>query len=151
MDIKQLHDRDFNLWVEETKKKIQNRDYEGMDWDNLLDEIDDMGKSEKRSLESYLERLIEHILKLQYWQGERDRNYKHWQVEIINFRSRIARLLKRNPSFNRYMAEVYPEIFEDVVKSWQIEFEIPDNHFIPLEQILSENYFERINLDIKSE
>jgi hypothetical protein len=47
--IKELHDRDFNLWVEETKKAIQNRDFENMDWDNLLDEIDDMGKSEKRS------------------------------------------------------------------------------------------------------
>jgi Domain of unknown function DUF29 len=74
--IKELHDRDFNLWVEETKKAIQNRDFENMDWDNLLDEIDDMGKSEKRLLESYLERLIAHILKLQYWSAEKERNYK---------------------------------------------------------------------------
>ncbi|MEO0013471.1 MAG: hypothetical protein RLZZ535_1860 [Cyanobacteriota bacterium] len=41
-----------------------------MDWDNLLDEIDDMGKSEKRSLDSYMQRLIEHILKLKYWDSE---------------------------------------------------------------------------------
>ncbi|BAZ46384.1 hypothetical protein NIES4102_34150 [Chondrocystis sp. NIES-4102] len=46
--IKELHNRDFNLWIEEIKKAIQNRDFENMDWDNLLDEIDDMGKSEKR-------------------------------------------------------------------------------------------------------
>jgi Domain of unknown function DUF29 len=56
--IKELHDHDFNLWVEETKKAIQNRDFENMDWDNLLDEIDDMEKSSKRSLESYSSRSI---------------------------------------------------------------------------------------------
>lgn len=139
--ISELHDRDFNLWVEETKKAIQNRDFENMDWDNLLDEIDDMGKSEKRSLESYLERLIAHILKLQYWESEKERNYKHWKVEIINFRRRIKRLIKQNPSFNAHLKEIYPEVFQDVVDAWRIEFEIPEDSFIAPEQMLDENYF----------
>ena len=52
INLKQLHDRDFNLWIEKTKEAIQNRDFENMDWDNLLDEIDDMGKSEKRNSSS---------------------------------------------------------------------------------------------------
>jgi hypothetical protein len=140
--ISELHDRDFNLWVEETKKAIQNRDFENMDWDNLLDEIDDMGKSEKRSLESYLERLIAHILKIQYWESEKERNYKHWKVEIINFRRRIKRLIKQNPSFNNLLAEIYPEVFQDVVDAWKIEFDIPEDSFIPLQQMLDENYFD---------
>jgi hypothetical protein len=137
----QLYEEDFNLWVEETKKAIKNRDFENMDWDNLLEEIDDMSKSEKRSLESYLELLIAHLLKIQYWESEKERNYRHWKVEVINFRSRIARLLKRNPSFNKYMQEIYPDIFQDVVKSWKVEFEIPPNSFIDLESILSDDYF----------
>jgi hypothetical protein len=142
--IKELHDHDFNLWVEETKKAIQNRDFENMDWDNLLDEIDDVGKSEKRSLESYLERLIAHILKLQYWSAEKERNYKHWKVEIINFRRRIKRLIKQNPSFNSLLAEIYSEVFHDVVDAWKIEFDIPESScFIELEQILAEDYFEK--------
>lgn len=157
--IKELHDRDFNLWVEETKKAIQNRDFENMDWDNLLDEIDDMGKLSKRSLESYLERLIAHILKLQYWSAEKERggflvrvffpktrhrNYKHWKVEIINFRRRIKSLIKQNPSFNSLLAEIYPEVFNDVVDAWKIEFDIPERScFIELEQILAEDYFEK--------
>ncbi|BAU66016.1 hypothetical protein STA3757_34160 [Stanieria sp. NIES-3757] len=66
-DLKQLHDRDFNLWIENIKIKIQKQDFDGMDWDNLLDEIDDMGASQKRALNSYMQRLIEHILKLKYW------------------------------------------------------------------------------------
>ena len=139
---KELHDRDFNLWVEATKKAIANRDFENMDWDNLFDEVDDMGKSEKRSLESYLERLIAHILKLQYWEAERERNYKHWKVEVINFRQRLKRLLKQNPSFNRLLADIYPEIFQNAVNAWRVEFEIPaDTCFIELEQMLKDDFF----------
>lgn len=139
--IQELYDRDFNLWVEETLKAIKNRDFENMDWDNLLDEIDDMGKSEKRSLESYLQRLIEHILKLRYWESEKERNSKHWQSEIINFRNLIKRLLKRNPSFNRYMDNVYQELFQDAIARLKIEFEIPSDSFVELEAILKDDYF----------
>lgn len=142
MSIKELHDRDFYLWTEEIKKAISNRDFENMDWDNLLDEIDDMGKSEKRSLESYLERLIAHVLKLQYWEAEKERNYKHWKVEIINFRRRIKRLIKQNPSFKQLLTQIYPEVFQDVLDAWRVEFDIPADSFIELEQILSEDYFD---------
>ena len=140
-ELKELYDRDFNLWVQETKLKIQNRDFENMDWDNLLDEIDDMGKSEKRSLERYLQRLIEHILKLQYWESEKERNYKHWQSEVINFRNLIKRLLKRNPSFNRYMEDVYQELFENAIARLKVEFEIPPNSFVELKTMMSDDYF----------
>jgi hypothetical protein len=141
-NISELYDRDFNLWVEATKNAIQNRDFENMDWDNLFDEIDDMGKSEKRSLESYLERLIAHVLKLQYWEAEKERNYKHWKVEIINFRRRIKRLIKQNPSFKPLLTQMYPEVFQDVIDAWKVEFDIPDNSYIELEQILKEDYFD---------
>jgi hypothetical protein len=141
MNIKELHNQDFNLWIEEIKQKIQNQDFVDMDWDNLLDEIDDMGKSEKRSLESYLQRLIEHILKLKYWESERERNYRHWRAEVANFRNQINRLLKRNPSFKRYMEEIYPEIFAEVVQVRSLEFDIPDDVFIELEVIIKSNYF----------
>lgn len=139
--LKKLHDHDFNLWIEEVKERIKNQNFEDMDWDNLLDEIDDMGKSQKRSLESYLELLIAHVLKLQYWESEREKNTKHWKVEVANFRNRINRLLRQNPSFSKYMTEVYAEIFQDAVRTWRIEFHIPENSFVELEQIMQDDYF----------
>ena len=102
-NLKQLHESDFNLWVEQTKEAIQNRDFEKIDWDNLLDEIDDMGKSEKRSLDSYMQRLIEHIFKLKYWDAERERCGNSWMQEVTNFRNRIKRILKKNPSLKNYL------------------------------------------------
>lgn len=143
-NIKELYNRDFYLWVEATKQAIQNKDFEHMDWDNLYDEVDDMGKSEKRSLESYLERLIAHVLKLQYWEKEKERNSNHWKAEIINFRRRIKRLIKQNPSFMTLSAEIYPEIFQDMIDVCSAEFDISqESCFISLEQILDEDYFEK--------
>ena len=136
-----LYDRDFNLWVEEMAIALRKRDIKAMDWNNLLEEIEDMGKSEKRSLESYLERLVEHILKLKYWEEEKERNYKHWQVEVVNFRNRIFRLLDRSPSLKNYMQNIYPKVFDDAVSAQQIEFIIPQDHFIELKQILKKDYF----------
>ena len=136
-----LYDRDFNLWIEQMATALRNRDIKAMDWNNLLEEIEDLGKSEKRSLESYLERLIEHILKLKYWQAEKERNYKHWQVEVVNFRNRLFRLLERSPSLKNYMQDIYPKIFNDAVSAQQIEFTIPQDNFIELKQILKKDYF----------
>jgi hypothetical protein len=136
-----LYDRDFNLWIEQMVLALNNKDINAMDWPNLLEEIEDMGKSEKRSLESYLERLIEHILKIKYWEAEKVRNYKHWQVEVVNFRNRILRLLDRSPSLKNYMEEIYPKIFDDAVSAQQIEFTIPQDSFIELKQILKKDYF----------
>jgi ABC-type transport system involved in cytochrome bd biosynthesis fused ATPase/permease subunit len=120
---------------------VKNQDLNAIDWKNLMDEIEDMGKSEKRSLESYLERLVEHILKLQYWEQERERNYKHWQVEVVNFRNRIFRLLDRSPSLKKYMQDIYLRVYQDAVSAQQIEFEIPNNSFISLEKILQKDFF----------
>ncbi|MEO1342294.1 MAG: DUF29 family protein [Cyanobacteria bacterium J06635_13] len=48
-DLEKLHKADFNLWLEKVKSAIVNQDFENMDWDNLIDEIDDMGASHMQS------------------------------------------------------------------------------------------------------
>jgi hypothetical protein len=140
-NLKQLHDRDFNLWIEQIKLKIQQQDLDGMDWDNLIDEIEDMGASQKRALDSYMQRLIEHILKLKYWTSEVERCRNGWMVEVTNFRSRINRILKKNPSLKNYLDSEYPDIYQDAVKAMKLLFEIPKNELIELERIIQDDYF----------
>ena len=140
-NLKQLHESDFNLWVEQTKEAIQNRDFEKIDWDNLLDEIDDMGKSEKRSLDSYMQRLIEHILKLKFWHAERERCGNGWMREVTNFRNRIKRILKKNPSLNNYLKTEYSDIYQDAIATMSFDFDIPEDNFVAVEQIMERNYF----------
>jgi hypothetical protein len=112
-----------------------------MDWDNLLDEIEDMGASQKRALDSYTMRLVEHILKLKYWHSELSHNRRGWMVEVTNFRTSINRILKKNPSLKNYLAEEYEEIFAAAIRAMKLLFEIPEKSFVELEQIMQENYF----------
>ena len=100
-----------------------------------------MGKSEKRSLDSYLQRLIEHILKLKYWNEEKEQCQKGWIRKVVNFRTRINRILKKNLSLKNYLKEEYRDIFKDAVKVVNYDFDLPEGNFIQLEQIMSENYF----------
>jgi len=60
---------------------------------------------------------------------------------VANFRNQIKRLLKRNPSFKKYLEEIYSEIFVEALQVRSLEFEIPDHVFIELEAIMQPDYF----------
>jgi hypothetical protein len=71
---KNLYEKDYYLWLEKTINLLENNQFSDLDLENLIEEISSIGKSEKRSLESYLTRLLEHLLKLVYWQSELEYN-----------------------------------------------------------------------------
>ncbi|MFM7787090.1 MAG: DUF29 domain-containing protein, partial [Microcystis panniformis] len=81
-----LYEQDYYLWIEETISLLENHQFSDLDLDNLIEEISDMGKSQQQSLKSYLTRLLEHLLKLAYWQSELEYNQRGWKNEIRNFR-----------------------------------------------------------------
>jgi hypothetical protein len=134
-----LYNQDFNLWLEQTAIAIKNQDVANMDWEGLLETIEDMGASEKRALRSYVKRLIEHILKLKYWESERQYNQKHWEKEIVNFREEIKDILKDSPSLNSYLEENYQDWFRKSVKAIAKEFDLPNDIFEPLATILQDD------------
>jgi hypothetical protein len=142
--LKQLYHQDLNLWRQAIVTAIQNRKIENMDWDNLIEEINDMGASEKRALRSYTKRLIEHILKLQYWQGELEYNQRGWKKEVVNFREEIKSILKESPSLNSYLQQNYLDWYQKSVKAIREEFTIPDDNLVNLETIMTDDYFGEI-------
>lgn len=104
-------------------------------------DIDNIGQKEKQSLESYLKRLLENIFKLQYWELEQGRNYKYWQTMVSNSRNDLKKLIQCSPFLRKYLEQVYPKLYQDAVSLCQIEFYIPRNMSIELDQILDNNYF----------
>lgn len=148
---KQLYDSDYNLWVLDTAEKLQNRDFQAIDWDNLIDEVLDLSRREKRKLESLLTRLFEHLLKLKYWESERERNRGHWQGEIRNFRIQIQRELKASPSLKRHLSETFEECYKDARKITIDKTQLspdtfPERAIASLDEILNEDWLpERSN------
>jgi predicted transcriptional regulator len=141
-----LYETDYYLWVIETVKKLQNRELEAIDWENLIDEVSELGRREKKKLKSLLRNLWEHLLKLKYWQSEVERNQSHWKGEIRNFRKQIQDELEDSPSLKNYLHEILGECYEDakqiVSDKSQLPLEtFPESAIAPLEQVLDENWF----------
>jgi len=126
---KTLYETDYHLWVVETVKKLQNRELEAIDWEDLIDEVSDLSRREKKKLKSLLKNLIEHLLKLKYWQAERKRNQGHWQAEITNFRQLIQDELEDSPSLQPYMHEIYDQCYSEARKLASQRSQLPLNTF----------------------
>ena len=71
VDRQKLYHTDYLRWIETTVEKLRVRDYSDIDWENLIAEIEDMGRSERRSLESNLVIIILHLLKWQFQPDQR--------------------------------------------------------------------------------
>ncbi|MBE9176005.1 DUF29 domain-containing protein [Synechocystis salina LEGE 06155] len=140
---KSLYETDYNLWILETVEKLQCRDLNELDWENLIEEVLSLSRSDKRKLESLLTRLIEHVLKLGYWYSEKERNQNHWRREIRNFRLQIKRLLKDSPSLKPHLSQVFDECYQNGRKlacdsSGLLLGNFPEKPIATFEQILDE-------------
>lgn len=140
-----LYETDYSLWLEETIQKLQSQAFDAVDWENLIEEIASLGRSEKRRLESLLIRLFEHLLKLAYWEVEREHHRGHWEGEIINFRKQIKKELKASPSLKNYLLEIFDDCYQDgreiAAKRSQLPLEtFPVEVIGHLEQILDEDW-----------
>ena len=136
-----LYDTDYNQWVEQTTRQLREGHFDRVDWDNLIEEIEDTGKSQRRALESLLTRLLEHLLKLSYWEGEKERSGNHWASEIVNFRYQIHKRLKESPSLKSKLESIYTEVFPVAIKSVSKLFSLPPDAHISLEQALDDDWF----------
>jgi hypothetical protein len=143
---KTLYETDFNLWLEQTAALLRQGKLDQLDIDNLLEEIESMGRSEKRAMVSLLTRLFEHLLKLTYWKAQQDYNVRHWRGEILNFRKQIKKELIASPSLKPYLLEIFDECYQDAkeivaeVSGLPIET-FPEGAIANLEQVLNENWF----------
>ncbi|WP_445635423.1 DUF29 domain-containing protein [Nostoc sp. DSM 114161] len=141
-----LYDQDYYLWLRTTINQLRAGQFSAVDLDNLLEELETMGRSEKRGIKSLLIRLFEHLLKLTYWDRERERNEGHWKGEIRTFRREIKERLKESPSLKPYILEIFDECYQDARTEASDRSQLAIDIFpaIPigsLEQILDENWF----------
>ena len=135
------YEEDYYLWTQTMAEKLKIKDYSNVDWENIIEEIEDMGRSQKRAVESLLLRLTEHLLKLKYWYSEIDRNQKHWQSEVVNFRVLLQKRLKESPSLKAKLPEIYDEILADSQRAMSKLFDLPGQVELTLEQVLDEDWF----------
>jgi len=109
-----LYETDFYGWIQTQANFLKAGNFAGLDLDNLIEEIESMGKSQQRALESRLEVLLMHLLK---WEFQPKRRTPSWEYTIKEQRKRIARLLKKSPSLSSVLEEALLEAYEFAVSS----------------------------------
>jgi hypothetical protein len=115
---KTLYDTDFNQWVEEQVKLLRDRQLNRLDVENLIEEIESLGKSDKRQLKSRLEVLLHHLLKWQYQPTEQTGS---WRGTIAEQRRRIRDLLLDSPSLKSYVEEMANACYADAREQASLE------------------------------
>jgi hypothetical protein len=78
-----------------------------LDLENLIEEVEDLGKSQRRAARSLLRRLIEHLLKRAY--VSLPECYVGWPREIRVFRNDIQDILDDSPSLKNFLSEILPQ------------------------------------------
>lgn len=112
-ELANLYETDYLAWVELTLTKLRSRDLTAIDWENIIEEIADMGKSARSSLKSNLRIVLQHLLKWQYQPSHRSRS---WQSSIIEHRLRIEDAFMESPSLKRYFAEIFDDTYAGAIQ-----------------------------------
>ncbi len=102
MTTKDLYEQDYPAWLEETAKQLRQRQTDVLDWEHLVEEIEALGNEQRHKVDSYLLKLLIHLLLYQYWPEERERCAKGWQDEIGNFRVELELLLESKTLYNYF-------------------------------------------------
>ncbi|MGK7925372.1 MAG: DUF29 domain-containing protein [Spirulina sp.] len=140
MDLKG-YEIDFYAWTQKQAELLRNKDINSLDWENIAEEIESMGRSEKRQLKNRLKVLIMHLLK---WQFQPNLRSRSWQLTMKEQRLRLEKLLEENPSLKSSLEDVKESIYPLAIVSAEKETGLssfPEICPYDLTQILSIEFF----------
>lgn len=109
-----LYDRDFVAWCDDTAAHLRARRFHELDLASLIEEIESLGRSDRREIKNRLDVLLNHLLKRLYVASMED--YRGWELTIREQRKRLRRLLEDSPSLRADLIESFEPI-------WQVALE----------------------------
>lgn len=107
-----LYDTDFYAWANQQAALLRSGKLSALDAGNLAEEIESMGKGERRELESRLAVLLLHLLK---WHSQPGLRGTSWRLSIEEQRRKAARLIKQNPSLKSVLGEALEDAYGDAL------------------------------------
>lgn len=120
------HQQDYYGWARHNAELLRAGRLGEIDSENIAEELEDMGGSKERELESRLGILLAHLLK---WVYQPERRGNSWKATICEQRRRIARLLRKNPSLKSKLEEAFQEGYGDARLIAMRETGMDENHF----------------------
>jgi hypothetical protein len=97
-----LYEHDYYTWAMEQGRALRARNTETLDWENLAEEVESLGRGEARELESRLEVLLLHLLK---WRYQPKKRSSSWRLTIRVQRQRVSQVMSENPGLKTKLGE----------------------------------------------
>ena len=139
-----LYDEDFYAWTQEQAKFIKTGALDKLDIANLVEEVESMGASQKRELESRLIVILIHLLKWKYQPVMRSNS---WLGSLVENRSELEILLAQNPSLTntKVLQEKLTEAYRHAIKKTVVETGLTKSAFPELcewtiKQVLDDDF-----------
>ena len=137
------YEQDFYSWTQEQANLLKHGRFSELDVENLIEEVETMGRSEKRELESRLTVLLLHLLKWKYQEVRRGRS---WQLSIDEQRIQFCKTLKENPGLKPKLDEIVKDAYKLAVIQASRETKIsktvfPESCPWSLAQFIEEEYY----------
>ena len=118
-----LYETDFYGWTQDQARKLRallvERSNLDLDVENILEEVESLGRSDYRQLRSRIEEICIHLLKLHFALAWEPRN--QWKASINGQRFRLAKLLRESPSLKPRLSEALVEGYEDALRHFDVE------------------------------
>jgi hypothetical protein len=136
------YEEDFYAWTMEQAQLLRSGEFSELDIENIAEELESMGRSDKREIESRLTVLLAHLLKWQLQAGLRSRS---WSGTIREQRQRIEDLLAESPSLRPLVASIRPGLYARARQRAADETGLPESTFpaecpFTADQILAEDF-----------
>lgn len=124
-DLKTLHDKDFLAWSKQQAEALRAAAQIGakqlIDWENLAEEIEDLGRSQRSSVASHIMRIIQHLVKLDHSPAVEPR--RGWCKTIRLARLQVEKRLEDNPSLKPELGRIVDEETRRGIESAIADFE----------------------------
>lgn len=120
------YNTDFYAWTKEQAEHLKTGQWEHLDIENLVEEIESLGKREKQELRNRFRVLLGHLLK---WQYQPNLQSNSWRSTIREQRRRIIQHLEENPSLQPYLPEALQVGYEDGIDLAIQETNLPEETF----------------------
>jgi Domain of unknown function DUF29 len=137
------HDEDFYGWAIAEAQLLKEGKLNELDIENLIEELESMGASEKRALVSRLTQLLMHLLK---WEIQTRLRGKSWEISIKKQRRGIKKIIQQNPSLkaniNPCLTEAYEDAREDAADETGLDKKtFPTECPYTFEQVINDDFY----------
>ena len=134
------YEADMHGWAMAQARLIRERLFDEIDWENVAEEIESVGRSERRSLRSHLTQLLLHMMK---WDAQPERRGHSWIVSIENHRAEALSDLRDSPSVKAFLSETFADALSDARRRAALETNLPKATFASIDYTI-EDAFNRV-------